>query len=388
MLGSLGFFASRGMTTVPDLSGLSKTAAEAAITAAGLVVGTTTPTSTSNSSLDNIFNTQETPSGSVVDYDTVINFTYYTYVSSPAPSPTPACIEISRQNYPTTWSGDCVDGVESGSYITEIDYSNCPTSTITTNVTRSCSGPVTCIVASQQTYPTNWSGSCVNGEESGIVTTEISYTNCPSTTTTSTTTRSCSTPTPTPTPTPSPSGNPLAGPAPSAFPPGTPIAQACIDQDTEMIRISQDGTKTYVSAKEIQVGDYVLSMNWDELLDQNMGNYMNVTSASLTNPELAPTMVVAKYAYEKNTTMYFNNDTSTRMSLEQPILVFRDDLWTWVSSGDTYVGDIMVTYNSDGSTSETEITSVDYISELRDVYSFNCEDVDTFFAGNVLVHNK
>jgi hypothetical protein len=59
-----------------------------------------------------------------------------------------------------------------------------------------------------------------------------------------------------------------------------------------------------------------------------------------------------------------------------------------VSSGDAYVGDILVMYNADGSTSETEITAVDYISELRDVYSFNCEDVDTFFAGNVLVHNK
>jgi hypothetical protein len=384
MLGSLGFFASKGMTTVPDLSGLTKTQAETAIAAAYLTVGTATSVSTSTLALNNTIESQSIQSGSVVDYDTAINFGYYTYVSSPSPAPV-VCTGAQNERFQTNWSGNCVNGIEEGTYIIETCYSNCPCVTNTYTETRSC-GSDPCVFASQQTYPTNWSGNCVGGVESGTIITEVSYTNCPSTTTTSSTSRSCSTPTPTPAP--SPPSNPLSGPAPSAFPPGTPIAVACIDQDTEMIKISEDGNKTYVSAKEIQVGDYVLSMNWNELLDQNMGNYMNVTSTSLTNPELAPTMVVAKYAYEKNTTMYFNGDMSTRMSLEQPILVFRDDVWTWVSSGDAYVGDIMVTYNSDGSTSETEITSVDYISELRDVYSFNCEDIDTFFAGNVLVHNK
>lgn len=384
MLGSLGFFASRGMTTVPNLSGLTKTQAETAIASAYLTVGTATSVSTSTSSLNNTIESQAIQSGSVVDYDTTINFGYYTYVSSPTPTPVP-CTGAQNERFLTSWSGNCVNGIEEGTYVIETCYDNCPCVTNTYTETRSC-GSEPCYTISTQTYPTNWSGSCVDGVESGTIITETSYTNCPSTTTTSSTSRSCSTPSGGSTPTPSP--NPLANPAPSAFPPGTPIGQACIDQDTEMIKIDESGNKIYVSAKEIQVGDYVLSMNWDELLDQNMGNYMNVTSSSLTNPELAPTMVVAKYAYEKNTTMYFNNDISTRMSLEQPILVFRDALWTWVSSGDTYVGDIMVTYNSDGSTSETEITSVDYISELRDVYSFNCEDIDTFFAGNVLVHNK
>ena len=384
MLGSLGFFASRGMTTVPDLTGLSKSAAESAITDVGLVVGTTTSVSTSNSSFNNILETQSVQSGSVVDYDTAVNFTYYTFVSSPAPSPTPVvCTGAQNERFQTSW-GDCINGVQEGTYAIETCYSNCPCVINYYTETRSC-GPAPCVFASQQTYPTNW-GPCENGTQSGTITTETSYTNCPSTTSTTSTSRSCTTPAPPSAP--APPTNPLSGPAPSAFPPGTPIAVACVDADTEMIKIDEDGSRSYVPAKEIQIGDYVLSMNWDELVDQNMGNYMNSTSASLTNPSLAPTMVVAKYAYEKNTTMYFNNDISTRMSLEQPILVLRDDAWTWVSSGDAYVGDILVMYNADGSTSETEITAVDYISELRDVYSFNCEDVDTFFAGNVLVHNK
>jgi hypothetical protein len=388
MLGSLGFFASRGMTTVPDLSDLSRTAAESAISAAGLVVGTTTSVSTSNSSLNNIIETQSIQSASVVDYDTVVNYTYYNYVSSPSPTPV-VCTGSQNERFQTSWSGNCVNGIEEGTYAIETCYSNCPCVINYYTETRSC-GPAPCVFSSQQTYPTNWSGSCVGGVESGTIFTEISYTNCPSTLTSSSTSRSCSTPT-------SPSGNegtpgtpnPAGGNfAPSFFPPGTPAQQACIDEDTKMIKIGSDGFRVEVSAKDIVVGDYVLGLKWDELIDQDMYNFLDASSSNLTNPELIPTMVVSKYEYSKNTTMYFNQDMSTRMSLEQPILVYRDDLWIWTSSGDVYISDKIVKYTEDGYTIEETVSSIDYIPETRNVYSFNCEDTDTFFAGNILVHNK
>lgn len=155
-----------------------------------------------------------------------------------------------------------------------------------------------------------------------------------------------------------------------------------------MITVESSGNKLYKMAKDVQIGEYVLSMKWDELIDQSNQNYLNSTSENLTNIETLPTLVVAKYEFQKNTTMYINNDFSTRMSLEQPILVNRDGLWQWQQSGDVFIGDILIKYESDNQVVWVEVTSVDYISETRDVYSFNCEDVDTFFAGNILVHNK
>jgi hypothetical protein len=391
MLGSLGFFASKGMTTVPNLSGLTKTEAETAIAAAYLTVGTATSVSTSTSGLNNTIESQAIESGSVVDYDTTINFGYYTYVSAPSPTPpTPVpCTGAQNQRFPTSWSGDCVNGSESGTYVIETCYDNCNCVTNTYTETRSCSTPVPCVSSGQQTFPAQCT-SCSGGTKTCSTCTEYSYTNCDPVVNCVDSTVNCTTPTPTPSPTPSPAGapSPLANPAPSAFPPGTPIGQACIDEDTFMIKVESDGSKTEVMAKDIAVGDYVLGLRWDELIDQDMYNYLNASSDNLTNPEVVPTIVVAKYEYSKNTTMYFNKDESTRMSLEQPVLVNRDNLWIWASSGDVYIGDKIVRYTEDGYSVEETVNSVDYISETRNVYAFNCEETDTFFAGNVLVHNK
>lgn len=380
MLGSFGFFASSGMTTVPDLSGLTKTQAETAIAAAYLTVGTATSVSTSTSSLNNTIESQSIQSGSVVDYDTTINFGYYTYVSSPTP-PTPVvCTGAQNQRFPTSWSGSCVDGTESGTYVIETCYDNCNCVTNTYTETRSCSTPVPCTGSSQQTFPAQCT-TCSGGTKTCTTCTEYSYTNCDPVVNCVDSTVECTSPTPTPTPTPTPV-------TPSVnWPPGTPANQ-CIDGETEIVVVGDDGIREYVKAKDVNVGDYVLAMTWDELVDQNISTFMSATSPNLTNIDTLPTLVVAKYAYEKPTTMYINEDLDTRMSLEQPVLVNRDGIWQWKHSGDVYIGDKVIKYISEDQVVETEITSVDYIQEMRDVYSFNCEDTDTFFAGNILVHNK
>ena len=393
MLGSFGFFASRGMTTVPNLSGLSRSAAEAAITAAGLTIGTSTSTGSSISSQDNIVSGQSVPSGQVVDYEATVNFGYYTYV---APSPggggtTPpqvTCTEISRQTF-TSWSGTCSGGFEIGTQVTEISYSNCNPSTTppvaVERVSQSLCGNGGCIQTSSTS--SRVCDSCSGGyglRECTMITT-TTYSNGTETVTyTPDGTRDCRTaPAPT-TPT-----TPTTPPATTSvnWTPGTPANQ-CIDGETEIIVVNLNGTKSYVKAKDVNIGDYVLAMKWDELVDENVQNFMSATSSNLTNIETLPTLVIAKYEYEKPTTMYINNDITTRMSLEQPMLISRDGVWQWKHTGDIYIGDKFIKYISGDQVVEIDITSVDYISEMRNVYSFNCEDTDTFFAGNILVHNK
>lgn len=89
MLGVGGkFAASKGMVLVPDLSGKTVSEANQALSAAGLVVGTTSSTVRNDSpSLDNKAYSQSIAAGTSVDYETVINFSYWTYVYVPPAAP-------------------------------------------------------------------------------------------------------------------------------------------------------------------------------------------------------------------------------------------------------------------------------------------------------------
>lgn len=79
MLGIGGKFASsRGMATVPDISGLSRTDAKTAIAAAGLVFSSESSSSNSvGSSKNGLVKTQSISAGTLAEYDTSMSFTYY-----------------------------------------------------------------------------------------------------------------------------------------------------------------------------------------------------------------------------------------------------------------------------------------------------------------------
>lgn len=66
---------------VPNVYGLSETAARAAITGAGLLVGTVSGTTGSDSGLDQKITSQSISAGSLVDALTTVNLTLYTYVA-------------------------------------------------------------------------------------------------------------------------------------------------------------------------------------------------------------------------------------------------------------------------------------------------------------------
>lgn len=85
MLGIGGKFASsKGMVETPSLVGLSRSDAESAITSAGLIVGSIGTTSGS-SSQNNTVASQGIAAGLLVDYETVIPFTVYTYTAPSGP---------------------------------------------------------------------------------------------------------------------------------------------------------------------------------------------------------------------------------------------------------------------------------------------------------------
>lgn len=90
MLGIGGKFAgAKGMVAVPNLSGLSRSAAQTAITNSGLrFLEDATPVDTSNSSLDGKVAGQSLPAGALIDYESVVSYSYNRYVAPPPSGPT------------------------------------------------------------------------------------------------------------------------------------------------------------------------------------------------------------------------------------------------------------------------------------------------------------
>ena len=81
MLGFVGKFgSSKGMVKMPDLSGLTRPEALAALENAGLVFSGSSTETTSSSSLSDKIKTQSIPANTLLEYDSSASFVYYSYV--------------------------------------------------------------------------------------------------------------------------------------------------------------------------------------------------------------------------------------------------------------------------------------------------------------------
>ena len=137
------------------------------------------------------------------------------------------------------------------------------------------------------------------------------------------------------------------------------------------------------------MGDEVWAMTFDEYVDEDQDpSGLSFNSPLLTNRRMVKTTIQGILPSIKEQTVYYNNDTSKRFSLEEKILIKRDGMFGFIGSGNIEVGDIYVNQNADGSFSDLEITAVDIINEDRTVYRFNAEPIDHLIAGNMVVHNR
>jgi hypothetical protein len=166
----------------------------------------------------------------------------------------------------------------------------------------------------------------------------------------------------------------------------SPVSR-CVDQDTPVAIPGPDNTVLYKTAKEIMVGDEVCSATWDELIDESFGAPYDEPSATLTNITLNTTRIVSVQPSIKAATVYFNNDLNKRFSLEEQMLIKRNDMWQFTNSGSIVLGDILITKNADNSFGETPVTAINVVDAERVVYMFDCEPTDTLIAGDIVVHN-
>jgi len=197
------------------------------------------------------------------------------------------------------------------------------------------------------------------------------------------------------------SGTPVAPPFfPPFFPPSfgpwfpwfppPPRFAGCIDGETLISVVGSGDTVTYKMAKDLVIGDSIWAPTYTEYTDESAQPVEEWEAEMLTNMIKVPTTVVSVVPTMKKT-MFFNNDETTRVSLEQLMLVKpANDLWQYLYSGQLTVGDTIIRYNPEADTfNPTEITEITLeTEEPRDVYAISVEDTDLFIAGNMAVHNK
>jgi hypothetical protein len=175
-----------------------------------------------------------------------------------------------------------------------------------------------------------------------------------------------------------------------------------LGQGTESVD-SQTGKKVLINlagdviakqAKDIQIGDEVLSAEYLEL-DTNYPDYEVFAwgADELTFSGHTTTTIVDIEESYKSQTIYFNDNTEAQFTVEHPILVKRinDDKthWAFLMVVEIELGDIILRYDPvSNSYNEVVVEKIDIITNNDPVYTFSAEPADLIIAGNIVTHNK
>ena len=165
------------------------------------------------------------------------------------------------------------------------------------------------------------------------------------------------------------------------FPPYFP--NFCVHGDTE-IRTSNG----YVKAKDIQVGEKLVSYTFNELpLDRDLYNIETWSSESITEDTVVETSVESIKIRQVAVTIMLNESKTRRFSLEHMLLARRGDTYMFIQAGTLKIGDFLV-YDIEDRMTDVEVQSIGFLDEDVDVYDFSVTPYDLFIAGDVIAHNK
>ena len=147
-----------------------------------------------------------------------------------------------------------------------------------------------------------------------------------------------------------------------------------------------------VPAKFLQVGDKIKSIILSEIDSSTTDSYQISTfnSQTLTMGEFVETTITSIEETQEADIIYFNNNIDTKITFTQPMFV-KTIAGEYKIKEAYYVqiGEYLIIVNEDGSKTEIEITDIHYLTDsIVNVYQYNCEPYDWFFANGMLVHNK
>lgn len=169
----------------------------------------------------------------------------------------------------------------------------------------------------------------------------------------------------------------------------TETQPACIWENS-FILAKVNGLVEQKKIVDVNVGDVIYSISAENLKesDFNDGIY-SWQSRSIDNPVLVETTVKVVQEFNHGTIIYFNGDVNGKMSLEEPVLVKRNDVYEFITSGMVVPGDIVLRYaQEEDKFHEMTIQSID--SEDGDFTTYNLitEPQNMLLVNGLVVHNK
>jgi hypothetical protein len=168
------------------------------------------------------------------------------------------------------------------------------------------------------------------------------------------------------------------------------FAPRCIASETQILTMTVDGEFVYRKAKDLKVGEFVLSPLWKEYEGKDFidHNTPRVTYDTFTQIESRFVQVTGIDPSVVSKTVVFNKNTQKHFSEHQPVLAKKQGqgLTSWEITWDIVPGDILVHYDFKNNDFYDELVhSVDVISDKdENVYKISTESGLPFIAGNIV----
>jgi len=163
----------------------------------------------------------------------------------------------------------------------------------------------------------------------------------------------------------------------------------CIAPDTLVSVVGPEDTYIQIPAKDVVTGQEVWAHSFNEMDDESVSDPMTLAFNQLTDQAIVKTNVASVVEKEMPATMTINGDSTKKYSTVQGILYKRNGIYGYINTGLLEVGDYVMEYDYNlHSFNEIAVTSLEIDETPSTVYKFDMEPVDTFIAGNMVVHNR
>ena len=163
----------------------------------------------------------------------------------------------------------------------------------------------------------------------------------------------------------------------------------CIAPDTLVSVVGPDDTYIQIPAKDVVTGQEVWAHSFREMDDESVSDPMTLAFNQLTDQAIVKTNVASIVEKEMPATLTINGDSTKKYSTVQGILYKRNGIYGYINTGLLEVGDYVMEYDYNlHSFNEILVTSIEIDETPSTVYKFDMEPVDTFIAGNLVVHNR
>lgn len=158
---------------------------------------------------------------------------------------------------------------------------------------------------------------------------------------------------------------------------GGVIGGGCISLDTPLTR--SDGST--MEGRDVKVGDVIRAAVVDGMIDESIDDWRSWTTQDISTAKRVD--VTVKHVDRSWFRAGYRINDSLTITKEHEILANKGQGWTWYDARDLEVGDIVL----DDQLDEILIESLIYVTGEFDVVDLDVEEVDTYFAGGLLVHN-